>query len=83
MRVDEKNYEFRKKLLTVHKENIRDTSLTPESNEYEIPEGIVIKLPDKTDVILTAAQDFADYLVKSMGIGTMISKSTLYSFRKC
>ena len=36
MRKHEKEYEFKKKLIEIHKKNLRDTNLVPNDNEIEI-----------------------------------------------
>ena len=73
MRIKEKNYAFRKKLLKVHNENVRDNSLNATSDEFEFKDGAVIYYKDNTDVIVTAVKDFADYLYTSMNVSVMIS----------
>lgn len=73
MRQVEKNYEFRKKLLKVHSENVRDNTLKAKDNEFIFDDGAVIYLQSCTDVILTAAKDFSDYLFTSMNVSSMIS----------
>ena len=72
MRLDEKNYEFRKQLLKVHKDNLRDSSLVADSGEFEFKDGTIIYYKDNTDVILTAVKDFCDYLYTSMNVPAMI-----------
>lgn len=72
----EKNYEFRKRLLNIHKKNIKDLSITAKDFEFEIRNGFTLILPEKYgDVTLTAAKDFVDYLFVSMEISAMISKN--------
>lgn len=76
----EKDYEFKKRLLTIHPENIRDKSLSPTDGEYEIKDGTVICVPyDASDVIMTGAKDFLDYLLTSMDISAMISRKADYN----
>ena len=65
----EKNYDFCKRLLEVHKKDRRDASLLPEANEFFFESPTAILLPaDAGEVMLTAAKDFADYLFTSMNI---------------
>ena len=46
----EVNYEFRSRLLEVHKKDIRDFSLTANADEYEIKELIIHdNMKDKCD----------------------------------
>lgn len=71
----EQNYEFRKRLLTVHQPDRRDASLRPEPEEFVFTDGAVIYLPEDADeVMLTAARDFADYLFTSMGVSAMLKR---------
>lgn len=82
MRNIEKNYEFRKKLLQIHENNVRNKNLNPHENEFAIEDGAVIYLQNSSDVILTAAKDFAEYLYTSMNVSAMISEKDLYK-EKC
>jgi len=69
----EKNYDFRKRMLEVHEKNIRDTNLLPTSQELEFSDGLTVVLPeDCDDIILTAAKDFIEYLFISMRLGAML-----------
>ncbi|MBQ7897280.1 MAG: hypothetical protein IJ323_02530 [Clostridia bacterium] len=73
MRKPEKNYEFRHKMLDIHKKDIRDFSLVPTDNEIEIKNGFIIDISRvNTDVVLTAAKDLQDYLLISMGVSVLI-----------
>lgn len=62
---EEKNYDFKKELLVIHKPNIRDYTKTP-YDEFDFSNGVSIFLanPDN-EVIITAAKDFCDYLFTS------------------
>lgn len=72
---EERNYEFRKRLLTLHKEGIRDYNRIPFDNEFVIEKGCVVQLPEEAgDVILTAAKDFIDYLFTSMEVSAMLER---------
>ena len=71
----EVNYEFRKRMLEVHKKDVRDFSLTVSADEYEIKDMTVICVPkDSDEVAVVASQDFCDFLLKSMGISAMVKK---------
>ena len=71
----ENAYDFRKKLLTVHEENIRDEKRTQKEGEFFIPDNAVIAISeDACEVIKTATDDFADYLKTSMGINSTVKK---------
>lgn len=70
----EKRYDFKKELLNIHKKDVRDFSLIKNDEEFELKNGIAIVLPeDCDDVIMTAAGDFQDYLLKSMRISSMLT----------
>ncbi|MBQ5746359.1 MAG: hypothetical protein IIV81_00330 [Clostridia bacterium] len=73
MRKPEINYEFRQKMLEIHKKDIRDLSLDVAPDEIEIADGFVIDISTHvSDVTVTAAKDLQDYLLISMGVSTMI-----------
>lgn len=65
----ENAYAFREKLLKIHEENIGDISKRPRENELILSDGVVIEMMENpSEVIKTAALDFADYLTVSMGL---------------
>lgn len=69
----EENYEFRKRMLEIHKKDIYDRSLVQCENEFSLCEGFKIYFSeDSGEVILTAAKDFSDYLFTSMNIPSML-----------
>ena len=71
----ENNYEFRKRLLTIHKEGLRDYNVKPAPSDFEIVDGTLIVISaNASDVILAAAKDFSDYLFTSMGVSAMLKK---------
>lgn len=71
----EKNYEFRKRMLEVHKKNIRNNALLPNDNEIALSDGTIIYISENAgDVITTAAKDFADYLFTSMNISAYVKR---------
>ncbi len=73
----EVNYEFRKRLLEVHKKDVRDFSLTPNTDEFEIKDCMVISVPsDAEEVALVASQDFCDFLLTSMDVAACVKKGT-------
>ena len=72
----EKPYDFKKRLLKIHNENVRNYRLTPRQDEVELTDEISIVLHDTSDVVLTAARDFADYLFTSMDISASIAKKS-------
>ena len=73
MRTNEKHYDFRKKMLEIHKKNVRDFSLEPATNEFVIANGVKICVENNlSDVINLAAMDFCDYLYTSMNISAQV-----------
>lgn len=80
----EKNYDFCKRLLEVHKKDRRDASLLPEENEFFFESPTAILLPaDAGEVALTAAKDFADYLFTSMNVTAYVDYDRGQSLEKC
>lgn len=70
----EKRYDFYKRLLPIHKPDRRNKALTPAPDEWEFPDGAVIRLPADADkVIRTAALDFIDYLLVSMNLSARLT----------
>lgn len=78
MRTSEKNYEFRKKLLQIHEKDVRNANFVQNENEFAFEDGAVIYLQNNTDVVLTAAKDFTDYLYTSMNVSAMISEKDTF-----
>ncbi len=79
----EVNYEFRKRMLEVHKKDIRDFSLTASAEEFEIKDAIVITVPENAqEVAFVAAQDFCDFLLKSMNVAAAVKKGEADMQRK-
>ncbi|MBE6930614.1 MAG: hypothetical protein E7463_10075 [Ruminococcaceae bacterium] len=73
MLTKEKKYDFRKRMLEVHKPGIRNHALTPAENEYVLKNGCTILLPERDDIVVsTAAKDFREYLDVSMGIAAIL-----------
>ena len=73
----ERNYQFRERMLEVHRKNLRDFTLTAENDEFEINEGILIAIGKDCDIVIeTAAKDFNDYLMTSMEIGGAVSRKS-------
>ena len=48
----EKNYDFRKRMLEIHKMDIRDFSFKPDENMYELSDDLTVYIPDKSPFIL-------------------------------
>ena len=73
MHKQERNYEFRERLLEIHEKNVRDKSVLKDENDFEVEDVFSICLPETCgDVVMTAAKDFIDYLFVSMGISAML-----------
>ncbi|MBO4304132.1 MAG: hypothetical protein J6A21_06060, partial [Lentisphaeria bacterium] len=70
----EKNYDFRRRLDLVHKENILDPAAKPETDEVVIDDSWLIVTTDGTGKG-SAAKDLQDFLLTSMKIGLPIRKS--------
>ena len=71
----EKKYDFRKRMLQIHKPNIRDYELFPKKNEFVIADRIVLEIPGNAGLVVeTAAKDFREYLEVSMGISMLMRK---------
>ena len=76
----EKNYDFGKRLLEVHKKDRRDMSLTSTADEFVFESPVRILMPkDAGEVTVTAAKDFADYLFTSMNVTAYVD----YDDGKC
>ncbi len=70
----ERNYEFRERMLEIHKKDIRDYNVKPEADEFCLSDGILIAIGKDADIVTeTAAKDFTDYLLTSMEIGGAVS----------
>ena len=65
----EQNYDFRKRLLQLHRPNLRDADYVPQDGTVALTDQFRIVIsPSAGRVIRTAAKDFQDYLLVSMGI---------------
>ena len=70
----EKKYEFRKRLLVVHQKDIRDSAIVARDDEFAFKDGCKIVIgKDASEVIVTVAKDFADFLFTSMNVSAMVS----------
>ncbi len=70
----ERNYDYCKRMLTVHKKDRRNPALQPEKDELVLEGPIRIVMPaDAGEVLLTAAKDFADYLFTSQNITAFVA----------
>lgn len=70
----EYKYQFKKDLLQIHKKNIRDLSLVPEENEFELKNGLLLVVAEDAGIVtMTAVRDFQEYLLTSMRVSAAIS----------
>lgn len=71
----ENKYDFRKRMLEIHKPNIRKTDRIPNDNEFVIENGVIITLPENSGIVVeTAAKDLVDYFNISMNMAAMVAK---------
>lgn len=69
------NYDFRKRLLEVHKQNRRDHSVGLSQDEVMVDDDWTIVVSDNAGrVIFNAARDLQDYLLVSMGVSVRLKK---------
>lgn len=70
----ENAYEFRKKMLCIHKSSVRDMSKKPDNDMLDLQSGIsVVTDVSASEVIRTAALDFINFLDISMGVKASLS----------
>ncbi|MBQ3557602.1 MAG: hypothetical protein IJA11_07410 [Oscillospiraceae bacterium] len=71
----ERNYDFRKRLLQIHRKDLRDAAILPNENELVLDDGWWIVMPaDADEITETVAKDFQDYLYTSMNLSAMVTK---------
>ena len=69
----EKSYDFRKRLLTVHRSGLYDKNIKPHESQFWFYSDAKIKISrDAGDVIVTAANDFTDFLKISMNLSASV-----------
>ena len=77
----EKKYEFRKKLLQVHKKDIRNYDIVPNKDDFEFADGVIITLPENSgEVLKNAVKDFNDFFFTSMNISARCGKNGVVEF---
>ena len=70
----EKNYEFRKRLLQIHKPNLKVEPVICGEDELLLGSCVKIIIPQNAgEVIVTAVKDLSDYLRISMGASSWIT----------
>jgi len=78
----ERNYDFRQRLLEIHKPNRRMDWAKPSSNDVEVTDEWIVSLPSlESPVLYNAAKDLVDYFAVSMGV--FVKVSTDKSDTKC
>lgn len=79
----EKNYEFRKRLLEIHKPHRRDYNVVSLPDEIMVDDSWDIVIPKNAGrVLLNAAKDLQDYLFISMGVSVRLNKVNDYTLWK-
>ena len=74
------DYDFRKELMQWHRPGLR-CAYTPAAEEASL-ENITILVPgDAGEVLLTAAQDFQDFLFTSMDCSAALSRGSAHGMR--
>ena len=80
----ERNYDFCKRLLEVHKKNRRDKALLPLDNEFCFESPTAILMPEGAgEITVTAARDFADYLFTSMNVTAYVDYDRGQNIKGC
>jgi len=70
---NENAYDFRKRLLTVHESGVRDHNRKASTDEFQLPEEVLISIsPVAEEVLQIAAEDFSDFLEVSMDISAKV-----------
>jgi len=70
----ERNYQFRERMLEIHKKGRRMPYAVCGQNQLEITDGWCVVIPENADrVLLTAARDLVDYFFVSMGISLTLT----------
>ena len=73
----ERNYDFRQRLVQVHKPGLRLSGARPGGDELVLSDETQIVVPaDAGRVIERAARDMQDYLAVSMGVSSRIRRET-------
>ena len=73
MLTEQKNYDFKKELLEVHKPNVRDFAQKAKRTELDLSKGVFISAEMGNSVVVkTAVQDFCDYLYVSQKVNAAV-----------
>ena len=80
----ERNYDFCKRLLEVHKKNRRDKALLPNKDEFCFESPTAILIPEGAgEITVTAAKDFSDYLFTSMNVTAYVDYDRGQDIKGC
>jgi len=72
----EQNYQFRKRLLQIHKPNRRTEEAIPSRDDVSVTDEWTVTLPSvNTPVLYRAARDLVDYFAVSMGVFVKLTPS--------
>ncbi len=73
--IKEKNYAFRKRMRILHQPDLRNPAIFAGDGEAEVTNDWALVLPEGYgDVVLTAAQDFLDFMLRSMDTSLLLCK---------
>ncbi|MFH1904242.1 MAG: hypothetical protein ABIK53_01795 [bacterium] len=73
--LNEKNYEFRRRLDVVHLPDRRNFNLKHEKDEVIVEEGWSVVISKKaTQLVLNVAKDLQDYLLVSMNVSVLLER---------
>jgi len=73
--MSERNYEFRRRLNTVHRPDRRDADRTPKPDEVALEDGWRIGIsPSASEYLVRVAQDLQDYLFTSMNVSVLLTR---------
>ena len=76
---EQKNYDFKKELLVIHKPDIRDYTKMSDG-EFDFSDGVSILIENpKNEVIMTAVKDFCDYLFTSQHCSATLVRKGNYN----
>jgi len=73
----QKDYDFRQELMQWHRPGLR-CAYTPGADELSMENITIVVSKDSGEVLLTAAQDFQDYLFTSMNCTAALSRGKAY-----
>jgi hypothetical protein len=73
--MSERNYEFRRRLESVHQPDRVDPALKPNRAEMALRPGWRLTVPlDASDYLVRMAQDLQDYLLQSMNLSVLLER---------